>query len=33
VTTKLAGPAIKWVVGRQFAGQLRTLKGLLEGEA
>ena len=28
---KLASPALKPVIGRQFEGDLRTLKGLLEG--
>jgi uncharacterized protein YndB with AHSA1/START domain len=27
---KLASPVMQWVVGRQFEGNLRTLKGLLE---
>ena len=27
---KLASPALQWVVARQFEGQLRTLKSLLE---
>ena len=29
----LASPVMQWVVGRQFEGNLRTLKGLLEGGA
>ena len=28
---KLASPVMHWVVGRQFEGNLRTLKGLLDG--
>jgi hypothetical protein len=30
---KLVGPALQRVIGRQFEGELRTLKGLLEGGA
>jgi carbon monoxide dehydrogenase subunit G len=30
---KLVSPALQPVIGRQFEGELRTLKGLLEGGA
>jgi uncharacterized protein YndB with AHSA1/START domain len=30
---KLVSAALQWVIGRQFEGELRTLKGLLEGGA